>query len=178
MFRSSAQRLRRMPVVATIAVPIAMLALAAFALRSDAQEKKAEPAKEPPTAPGLYREFSGIIQLGNYGDRPKRTIRSASRSISTAIAAWNPWMTTSKPPEAPHIMGGTVYFAVFKNVGGAGDVFGTGMPGGMDRHFVPGDGDPHGHRPGRLRFSSPGYLREIPVLVPGRGCADWIREIN
>ena len=54
MFRSSAQRLRRMPVVATIAVPIAMLALAAFALRSDAQEKKAEPAKEPPTAPGLY----------------------------------------------------------------------------------------------------------------------------
>ena len=36
----------------------------------------------------------------------------------------------------------------------------------------------HGHRPGRLRFSSPGYLREVPVLVPGRGGARGLDSRN
>ncbi len=147
MFRSFAHISKKGPLIAAITVPFAVLAV--LALHSDAQEKnaqeknKAEAAKDLPIAPGLYREFSGIIQLGNYGDRPQK---DNPQRYTLNINGQNGMESMDdyfKAHEAPHIMGGTVYFAVFKNVGGGfGDSFGTGMPGGLDRHFVPGDGDP------------------------------------
>ena len=70
----------------TCFVPLAMSA--AFTLSSDAQdnmpkigdkaallkekEKDKDKDKENPRAPGLYREFSGVIQLGNYDTKPQK----------------------------------------------------------------------------------------------------------
>ncbi len=151
MFRSFAQKLKKRPLIAAIAVMVT-----GFALRSDAQEKKAEVAKELPTASGLVREFSGVIQLGNYGDRPQK---DDPKRFTLNIDGKNGIDSMDdyfKAQEAPHIMGGTVYFAVFRNVGGGfGDTFGTGMPGGLDSRFVPGDGDDRPGARARGSYASP-----------------------
>ncbi len=131
--------------IAAIAVPFAMLA--AFTLSSNAQEKnKPELAKEAPLAPGFYREFSGIIQLGNYDELPQKKDPQRFTVDINGEHGMESMEDYFKAPVAPHIMGGSVYFSVFRNVGNrGGDTFGTGMPGGLDQLFVPGEGD---FRPG------------------------------
>ena len=131
--------------------------LAMFSLSSHAQDKKKpEPAKERPTASGLYREFSGVVQLGNYGTKPQKKDpqrRTLDIDGQHGIESMDDYF---KAEEAPHVMCGTLYFAVFRYISiDSGDTFGTGMPVVLYRHFVPVDGDPRPCARDLLSYPSP-----------------------
>ena len=154
---------RHGPAIFRAGALIGLLGLAGFiTLGSNAQEKKAENKAEDlkahPTAPGLDREFLGAVHLGNYGTRPKKTDASKRTLNIKGEYGIEKLEDYYKAEEPPHIMGATVFFAVFRNQGkGHSDSFGTGMPGGLDRHFVAGEGVFRPAEGGRL-FSAPSRL--------------------
>jgi hypothetical protein len=103
--------------------------LLALTLHLGAQEDIAKPKvqKELASTSGLMPEFSGLGSLGSYDDAKN----SATGNITPAGFSDKDLVKLQKYP----IMGGTVYFAVYKNMSGAeGDTFGTGMP-GFDQLF-------------------------------------------
>jgi hypothetical protein len=154
-----------------LAVVATVLALTFFTLGSQAQEKDKEEAAAPkffPTAPGLVPEYGGFIRIGNPETRYQK---GGTKQLTDVLEGkgqgmkdlWE-YFGTKEPP---HLVGGTVYYAVFRNQAyqagpiqgqGAyrrGDTFGTGMPGGLDNKFVPGDGIYRANSGARVLGDSP-----------------------
>ncbi|HZZ81909.1 MAG TPA: hypothetical protein VFE62_25645, partial [Gemmataceae bacterium] len=126
---------------------LALLALG-YEVQGQPEKKDDAPAGVAPRANGLMREYFGSARLGYPNDQPIDAKADKNAIRFTALGSKDPVKLKSFP-----IMGGTVYYAVFENVGTVGDVFGTGMA-GFDQQFTstygPNDDSPSYHKSGKL----------------------------
>lgn len=126
---------------------IAVIAIFGFvALGGSAQEEKGkiieakmgekgEKAAAGPPAPGLLLEWAGEARVGNPYDELAKDNKHVVPVVYSRLAE-------KAPEKYKKIMGGSTYFAVFKNMGSLakdGDTFGTGMK-NFDKMFAGGDG--------------------------------------
>jgi hypothetical protein len=86
-------------------------------------------------APGMLLDWTGVARVGNPYDEPSKDGKRVVPVVFTRLEE-------KTPDKYKKLVGGSVYFAVFKNMGAAakeGDTFGTGMK-GLDKRFSGGDG--------------------------------------
>jgi hypothetical protein len=116
----------------------AVAALAIFGFLSlgvSGQEAKQGDKAGGAPAPGLLLEWTGEARIGNPYDEPSKDGKHVVPVVYSRL-------DDKTHEKYKKIMGGSVYFAVFKNMGALakdGDTFGTGMK-GFDKKFSGGDG--------------------------------------
>src|SRR5262249_10197169 len=108
----------------------ALALIALFAVGSSAQDDKKDkdkkaPEEPSPIVPGLVKDFFGSARMGYPNDRPTKDQKAGEGKVRfTAFGETNPIQVKSFP-----IMGATVYYCVYENLGITGDTFGTGLSG-------------------------------------------------
>jgi hypothetical protein len=121
---------------------IAAVAIFGFlALAAQGQEpgKVGDKAAAAPPSPGLLIEWAGVVRVGNPYDVGVPSKEFGERLVPVVFSPRG----EKTPADAKKLVGGSVYFAVFKNQGAEatknGDTFGTGMK-GFDQKFFGGNG--------------------------------------
>lgn len=120
---------------------VGLLALATFTLQGQEAGKKDPASLLEDRAAGTYDlppsiELAGYTRPGN----PSDTLTDEGKILQANFAE-------GKNVKKFKVLGATIYFAVFKNVGGAnGDTYGTGMA-GFDSRFDAGRSDTDAYAP-------------------------------